>query len=226
MNRPNGQGTGPRRGAAGAPCLSSQVERLLELPLPLPIVQAGHPALRATARPYDGELDDAVFTALIDAMRVTMHAAPGVGLAAPQLGLSLAIAVAEDAGAPDESALDARERFPLPFRVLVNPTYEPVGEDAVFAYEGCLSISGWQAVVRRSRSVRLRGQDGDGQEVDEVLHGWPARIVAHETDHLHGTLYLDRAHTRSLSSTEQLARRWAGEAIPETAARVLGFPLN
>jgi peptide deformylase len=173
----------------------------------LPIVQAGAPVLRAPAASYTGQLGD-VLPRLLDAMRRTMHAAPGVGLAAPQVGIGLAIAVVEDAGA---AADDPRERSPLPYRVLIDPRYEPLpgpdGEPERAAFhEGCLSVSGWQAVVARHRRVRLTCRDETGAPVDEVLVGWPARIVQHETDHLAGVLYLDHARLRTLTSNENLLR--------------------
>lgn len=173
----------------------------------LPIVQAGAPVLRARSAPYAGQLGD-VLPRLLEAMRRTMHAAPGVGLAAPQVGIGLAIAVVEDAGT---DADDPRERTPLPFRVLVDPRYEPVpgpdGEpERVAFHEGCLSVRGWQAVVARYRSVLLTARDETGAAVDEVLTGWPARIVQHETDHLAGELYLEHARLRTLTSNENLVR--------------------
>jgi peptide deformylase len=177
----------------------------------LPIVQAGAPVLRAPAAPYTGQLGD-VLPRLLEAMRRTMHAAPGVGLAAPQVGLGLAIAVVEDVGAATDTGVeDPRERTPLPFRVLLDPAYEPLPgpdgapERAAF-HEGCLSVSGWQAVVARHRRVRLTARDETGAPVDEVLTGWPARIVQHETDHLAGELYLDHARLRTLTSNENLVR--------------------
>lgn len=178
--------------------LRRAVGRLLRGPQPLPVVQAGHPVLREVAQPYDGALSPELLGDLVEAMRASMHAAPGVGLAAPQVGLGLALAVVEDAGDGED---DPRERAPLPFRVLVNPHYERVGEDLVAFEEGCLSVVGYEAVVARAHRVRLTGQDQTGRALDEELAGWPARIVQHETDHLSGTLYLDRADLRTLSST-------------------------
>jgi len=177
----------------------------------LPIVQAGAPVLRTRAASYTGQLGD-VLPRLLEAMRRTMHAAPGVGLAAPQVGIGLAVAVVEDAGAsPGAGADDPRERTPLPYRVLLDPVYEPLpgpdGEPERAAFhEGCLSVHGWQAVVARHRRVRLTGRDETGAPIDEVLTGWPARIVQHETDHLAGELYLDHARLRTLTSNENLLR--------------------
>lgn len=209
----------------GAAVVRDQVERLLAGPRPLPIVQVGDPVLRRPATPYDGQLDGPVLAALLEALRETMREAPGVGLAAPQVGLGLAIAVVEDEWPVDPDVAAARERAPVPYRVLVNPSYEPVGSERVAFYEGCLSVAGWQAVRARWRSVRLTGADEAGRALDEVLHGWPARIVQHETDHLVGRLYVDEAEMRSLLSPSQ-ALRFAGDLTPHRAAAELGFPLD
>lgn len=163
----------------------------------VPIVRAGHPVLRAVAEPYDGQLELDELTALLAVMRRVMRAAPGVGLAAPQIGLPLALAVIEDPAAADPE----RERVPVPFRVLVNPSYRGLGEQRAAFAEGCLSVPGYAAVVARHRTVRLVGHDETGAALDETLVGWPARIVQHETDHLAGTLYLDAADLRTLAAT-------------------------
>ncbi|WP_425955015.1 peptide deformylase [Xylanimonas sp. McL0601] len=190
----------------------------------LPIVQAGDPVLRKPAVPYTGQLGD-LLVPLVEVMRRTMHAAPGVGLAAPQIGIGLALAVAEDRGAED----DPRERTPLPFRVLVNPVYEALEEaDGSPArrtpfFEGCLSIEGWHALVARHHRVRLTAQDETGAPVDEVLTGWPARIIQHETDHLRGELYLDHAVPRSITSNINLVKIWGGAPDPAPVAAALGF---
>jgi peptide deformylase len=191
-----------------------------------PIVQAGHPALRAVATPYDGQLTDEELTALLAVMHRTMRAAPGVGLAAPQLGLPVALAVLEDPGSISEEHAEARERRPLPYRVLVNPSYTPVGDERVGFYEGCLSVVGYQAVVARARTVHLTATDQHGAAVDQTVSGWSARIVQHETDHLAGTLYLDRAELRSLAATDEFGARWGAEPVPTSAARALGFALD
>lgn len=189
----------------------------------LPLVHAGHPVLRREAGRYEGQLG-ADFMAFIDAMNTTMVVAPGVGLAAPQVGVSLAVAVMRDPGAADDA--DPRERVAFPMRVLVNPVYEPVGDEKVSFFEGCLSVPGYQAVVARWRRVRVMGWDETGAPVDEVLTGWPARIAQHEIDHLRGVLYVDRAHLRSLSTMENLAQWWSVFAHPHAAGEALGFPVE
>ncbi|MEU5320094.1 peptide deformylase [Streptomyces sp. NPDC047461] len=204
--------------------LAGLVEELLAGDGPLPIVAAGDPVLRRGTERFEGQLDSALLARFVEALRITMHAAPGVGLAAPQVGVPLRIAVIEDpAPVPDEIRV-ARGRVPQPFRVLVNPSYEAVGTARAGFFEGCLSVPGWQAVVARHAEVRLTGEDEHGRAVDEVFSGWPARIVQHETDHLDGLLYLDRAELRSLSSGQAMAERWA-QPTPAEAAESLGFTL-
>ncbi|MFE5895011.1 peptide deformylase [Streptomyces sp. NPDC056468] len=204
--------------------LAEQVEQLLATEGPLPIVAAGDPVLRRPTERFDGQLDPALLSRFVEALRVTMHAAPGVGVAAPQVGVGLRIAVIEDPAPVPEDVRLVRGRVPQPFRVLVNPSYEPVGGERAAFFEGCLSVPGYQAVVARPAEVRLTGEDEHGHAVDEVFTGWPARIVQHETDHLDGVLYLDRAELRSLSSNQAMAEHWAQPA-PVEAARALGFEL-
>jgi peptide deformylase len=187
-----------------------------------PIVQAGHPVLRSRALAFEGQLDPELLEAFILLMRRTMHAAPGVGLAAPQIGIPLRLAVLEDTWAADEEAAQARARVPLPFLAMLNPDYIPLGNERAGFYEGCLSVRGYTAVVRRPARVEARWTAPDGTAHAAQFSGWQARIVQHETDHLAGTLYLDKAESRSLSSNEEYAARWA-QPTPERAARELGF---
>jgi len=133
--------------------------------------------------------------------------------------------VIEDTYEVAEEVARERERTPLPFRVLVDPQYTHIGAGRRSFYEGCLSVPGYQAVVSRSAVVRLRCQDLDGGRIDETIEGWPARIVAHETDHLDGTLYIDRAEVRSLAANDVYAEMWA-DPSPRRAAEVLDFHLD
>ncbi|WP_260860351.1 peptide deformylase [Streptomyces cupreus] len=204
--------------------MTDQIEQLLSTNAPLPIVTAGNPLLRRESERYNGRLPPALLSRFIEALRLTMHAAPGVGLAAPQVGVPLRIAVIEDPAPVTEEVRVARGRVPQAFRVLVNPTYEPIGPTRAAFFEGCLSVPGWQAVVARPAEVRLRGEDEHGRTLDEVFTGWPARIVQHETDHLNGMLYLDRAEPRSLSSSQAMTERWT-QPTPKEAAVALGFEL-
>ena len=190
----------------------------------LPIVQMGEPVLRQRTVPYEGQLSRRTLTKLIETMRTTMLEAPGVGLAGPQIGLGMAIAVLEDhVREGDED--DPREIGELPFHVIINPSYEPVGDQTRSFYEGCLSFAGYQAVRRRWLDIIARWQDEDGNRHEERLHGWPARIFQHETDHLSGEVYIDRAEIRSLSSDENLADLWSEDPVPTEAAEELGFDL-
>ena len=153
-----------------------------------------------------------------------MLAAPGVGLAAPQVGIALSMFVAEDPGARDPEVAEVRQREPMPLRVVLNAGYERAGADDVAFYEGCLSIPGYQAVVARPRNIALTGIDLKGGLIAEEVSGWSARIVAHETDHLSGILFLDKAEMRSLATNESVARFWHQPSTQKAAAE-LGFSL-
>lgn len=206
--------------ALDAAYLRSAVESVLdagELPA---IVQAGHPVLRAQALPFTGQLTDAELARLIEIMVDTMRAAPGVGLAAPQIGIPLQLAVLEDQYPVSEENAAARAREPLELFTIINPRYTPSGTELASHYEGCLSMSGWQAVVDRAAAVDLAYDDEHGTARTRRFTGWQARIVQHETDHLGGTLYIDKAHTRSLASNAEYSRNWAN---PDVAAARSGL---
>jgi peptide deformylase len=196
----------------------------------LPIVRCGEPILRRPAEPVDpATIGGRDVQRLIARMRATMDAAPGVGLAAPQIGESIRLAVLEDGPhrwsqlTPDQ--LRQRERRPLPFTVLVNPVLvPPENADTVGFYEGCLSVPGLTGVVARHRSVVVEALDEHGEPRSWTFSGWPARIAQHEVDHLDGVLYLDRVETRSLCATDVYLERWADQPVHETAA-ALGFPI-
>lgn len=184
------------------------------------IVQAGHPVLRAQALPFTGQLSRQELAALIALMTETMRAAPGVGLAAPQIGIPLQLAVLEDQYEVTEANALARAREPLELFAILNPRYTPVGTELASHYEGCLSMSGWQAVVDRPACVDLAYDDENGTARTARFSGWQARIVQHETDHLSGTLYIDKAHTRSLASNANYGDFWAN---PDIAAAKAGL---
>jgi peptide deformylase len=179
----------------------------------LHIVQVGEPVLRQSGKPLEpAEIRSPEIQRLIELMRVTMQEAPGVGLAAPQIGLSLQLAVIEDTG---ES--EATERAPVPFHVIANPRLE-LGPEIVEFYEGCLSLEGFQAIVPRSRGVRVHALNHKGDPVVIDASGWYARILQHEIDHLGGTLYIDRMRSRTISTARNFSRYWAGVPIDEVLA--------
>ncbi|MCB5274814.1 Peptide deformylase [Arthrobacter sp. SO5] len=202
--------------------IQETVQQILTAGVLPQIVQAGHPVLRHVAAPFEGQLSGAELGQLIDLMHSVMHKAPGVGLAAPQLGIPLQLAVLEDLFEVDADVAAVRGREPLEFFAMLNPSYRPLGGRAVAFYEGCLSVNGLQAAVGRSESIRLDYTTPDGTRTQRDFSGWQARIVQHETDHLHGILYLDRAELRSLSSNAEYSARWAQPDI-SLARKELGF---
>lgn len=165
----------------------------------LKIVQVGDPVLRnGTRNLTPQEIASAEVQQLIEWMRETMRDAPGVGLAAPQIGLPLRLAVIEDV-----VTLPDMDRKPVPFHVIVNPTIT-LGPEAITHYEGCLSVDGFQGMVPRATSATVEALDHRGQPVKIQAGGWYARILQHEIDHLDGTLYIDRMDTRTFSNVRNL----------------------
>jgi peptide deformylase len=179
----------------------------------LKIVQVGEPVLRQRARALSPEEIVLPQTQqLIQWMHETMHDAPGVGLAAPQIGLGLQLAVIEDRPeyTKDIAAdrLAERERESVPFQVLINPRIVEQSDQQVEFFEGCLSLAGFSALVKRSRQVAVEYWDELGRPRRIEAQGWYARILQHEIDHLHGRLYIDRMESRSFMSIDNLTRHW------------------
>ena len=196
-------------------------------PVRLKIVQTGEPVLRQIGRrltPQEVALP--AIQELIEHMRDTMRDAPGVGLAAPQVGLPIQLAVVEDRAeylngiAPE--LLAERERQPVPFLVLVNPDIVEYSEETVEFFEGCLSVAGFSALVKRSRRVRVEYMDENGQPQEIRASGWFARILQHEIDHLNGRLYIDRMERRSFTSLDNMGRHWKDLPV-ESVRTALGL---
>ena len=181
----------------------------------LKIVQAGEPVLRRLARDLTPEeIRGPAVRMLIELLRETMRDAPGVGLAAPQIGESLRIAVIEDAAEVPDADRNERERQPVPFHVIINPRLTVVEPGPAEFFEGCLSVEGWTAIVPRARAVHVDALDHQGNPVSIDASGWYARILQHEIDHLDGVLYLDRMLTRTLCTHDNHGRYFAGHPIP------------
>jgi peptide deformylase len=168
-----------------------------------PILTIGHPVLRERAREVGAEeLASPDVQALVDDLVDTMRHASGAGLAAPQVGVPLRIAVAEVTHNPRYPY-----KPPIPLTVVVNPVIEPLDGELVEINEGCLSVPDLRGSVMRHVSIRLRFLDRHGVPHDEVRRGLTAGTFQHECDHLDGTLFVDRVvDTRTLTTWEQFER--------------------
>jgi len=180
----------------------------------------GEPVLRGKARPLTPEeIGSQRILDLIEHMRETLSDALGVGLAAPQIGEPLQLAIIEDKVAYhaniSEADLAERERTPVPFHVLINPRIHLVSSPEVAFFEGCLSLPGFTGLVPRARRVLVEALDHRGQAVRVDATGWYARILQHEIDHLRGTLYIDHMWSRSFSSLENYSRHWKSKTTEE-----------
>jgi len=184
----------------------------------LTIVQTGDPVLRKKGRTLSKEeIRSPEIQLLIEAMREAMRDAPGVGLAAPQIGESIQLAVIEDRAEylSDLTAdqLAKYQRAVIPFHVIINPKLTVVDDSSAMFFEGCLSVTGFSAVVDRALNVRVECLNEHGEEVTINAQGWYARILQHEIDHLNGILYVDRMKTRTLATAENMFRFWRNKSI-------------
>jgi peptide deformylase len=189
------------------------------------IVQIGAPVLRARAAEVTlDQLGSSTLVTLVTQMIETMRAAPGVGIAAPQIGVPLRVIVLEER--PEllarVSPVERQEQERVAFgpRVLVNPVLHAIGDARATFFEGCLSVNGYQALVERSHEVLVTGYDEHGALQSWQVRGWPARILQHEVDHIDGTLYVDRMWTRSFSSVAEARARLSGKSIAEVRAEL------
>jgi peptide deformylase len=151
----------------------------------LEIVTLPDPVLRRKARPVT-DFGPALQT-LVDDMIETMRQAPGVGLAAPQVGVSDRLIVVEY---PED---DEQEESPKKLYVVLNPEIKAASVETEPAVEGCLSIPGLHGEVERAVAVTVKGFTRRGQPVRVKAKGWLARIFQHEIDHLEGIVFTDRA---------------------------------
>lgn len=147
------------------------------------ILKMGDPRLLRVAQPVV-QFNTPALHELIRDLFETMTAAEGVGLAAPQIGVDLAVVI---------MGFDSNDRYPdapaVPEAILINPVIEALGPEEEEDWEGCLSVPGMNGVVPRFSRIRYRAYDALGQPIDRVAEGFHARVVQHECDHLIGKLY-------------------------------------
>lgn len=184
----------------------------------LEIRELGDPVLREVAREVSAEeLAGAEVQRLVDDMIETMRAADGAGLAAPQVGVPLRIAVIE--------VREGNPRYPykpaIPLTVIVNPELTPRGEARFATNEGCLSMPNLRGDLERFEEVGVRYLDRDGRPHSETRRGLTAGTFQHEVDHLDGILFVDRmADMSSLSTWAEFERHGKGEFVARIEALV------
>lgn len=169
----------------------------------LKVARLGHPVVRTAAKPVPAEeIRTPEFQKLLDDMVDTMREYGGVGLAAPQVHLSLQVAVLE---------CERNPRYPkappIPLTFIINPSVSVLDRATIEDWEGCLSIPDLRGVVPRFNKVRVQTLGRDAQPLDFVATDFHARVIQHESDHLNGEVYLDRMpNMRSLTHLAELQR--------------------
>jgi peptide deformylase len=173
----------------------------------LKVARLGHPVLRQVAQlvPPD-EIRSPEVQRFIDDMVETMREYDGAGLAANQVHALRQIAVIEVLANPRYP-----DAPPVPLTVLINPVVTPLGEETEAGWEGCLSIPDLRGMVPRHRAVRLECYDREAQKVSLIAKDFFARVIQHESDHLNGTVYLDRMRDFStLAHIAEWNKHWLG----------------
>jgi peptide deformylase len=193
-----------------------------EFGMRIKIANVGETVLRNEARPLTlEEISSARIRELIEHMRETLSDAPGVGLAAPQIGEPLQLAIIEDKAEyqanQTKAELAERGRRPISFHVLINPEIQLLSFPDVTFFEGCLSLPGFLGMVPRAGKVSVKALNQFGEPVHIKAEGWYARILQHEIDHLKGTLYIDRMWSRSFCSLDNYIRHWKSKPTQELA---------
>lgn len=160
----------------------------------LQVARMGNPILREVAAPVPPErFADPAFQRFCEDLHASMLEHDGIGLAAPQVFCSERVVVIQ---------LDSDDE-PM---FLVNPVIHPIGEESALGYEGCLSVPDMRGLVARHSAIRVSAADRHGKSILFEAHGWAARVVQHECDHLDGVLYVDRAEPKSLAFLKEYRR--------------------
>lgn len=166
------------------------------------VLKIGHPLLLERARPVEA-IDTPDMQVLLSDMRDTMAELKGVGLAAPQIGISLRVVI---------FGLEHNPRYPdvepIAETVLINPVVDIIDDQTEDGWEGCLSIPGMRGKVPRFKKIRYRGLSEQGELIERTVEGFHARVVQHEVDHLEGILYPQRIiDLRDFGFEEALSNR-------------------
>jgi len=164
------------------------------------VIRMGHPTLRKIAEPYPVDnIGGQTFEALIQDMQETLHAYGGIGLAAPQIDISLQVVVIEI----ENTTTRYGELDQVPFSVFVNPVISTSGGDVAGYWEGCLSVPGLMGYVERPQHIRIDYLDEKGKAQSQEYQGFIATVFQHEFDHLQGKLYIDRMTDSTLFAYEE-----------------------
>lgn len=170
----------------------------------LKIARMGHPVLKVPARPVEDPTDPEI-AQLVEDMIDTMDDASGTGLAAPQVHVPLRVVVFYVDGGRD--AREGGEGAAVPLTVLINPEITPLSNEMELGWEGCLSIPGMMGQVPRYTHIRYKALDLNGKSFEREAHGFHARVVQHECDHLDGMLYPQRIEDMSTFGFSDELRR-------------------
>jgi len=171
------------------------------------ILTLGNPLLHEPAKPVDN-VPSMALEQLIDDLLDTMQHLNGIGIAAPQIGVSLQVAII---------GFEQSSRYPnqpsIPIQALINPVITPIGDETELMWEGCLSVPGLRGVVARYKKIHYTALTPSGDKIDRTVEGMHARIVQHECDHLAGIVYTQRIADLRLLGYEENVWEYVSQGI-------------
>jgi peptide deformylase len=196
------------------------------------IVQLGHPSLRQPARALDkNEILNQDTQNVIASMKQLMQKAPGVGLAATQIGVPLQIAMIEDKeeyfALMHNHIREERGRHPVPFHVIINPILTILDYTPLYFFEGCLSVCNSMHITPRFKAVKVDCLNEKAEPITIMAQGWYARILQHEIDHLQGKLAIDIAEPNTeISANKENRQKWLNASSQEVLAYLKKYSLK
>jgi peptide deformylase len=180
----------------------------------LKIARMGHPVLRRVADPVADPTAPEIRRFVRDMLQ-TLEDIGGIGLAAPQVHVSRRVVIFEVPAERAAPTADSGEASPgVPLTVLINPVIEPLGEEKELGWEACLSVPGLTGAVPRWTHIRYRGVGLEGEAIEREAHGFHARVVQHECDHLDGILYPQRMTDMTMLVFSEELRHGAPKGAP------------
>lgn len=169
--------------------------------MPLPITLLPTPSLRSpSASISSAHINTPELQSFLQDMIPTMYFEEGIGLAAPQVAHNVQACVIGKKAIPPKAKIPGREHANRTDLILLNPTYEVLSRKQQSDTEGCLSVPGFYGKVTRHRDILVKACTENGEQIEFEAHGFFARVIQHEVDHLNGILFIDRA--KDLFQTE------------------------
>lgn len=166
----------------------------------LKIREVGDPCLYSKSEEVK-KIDDSILE-IIEDMKETLNFTDGFGIAAPQIGINKRIVIIQ----VDSTKCTYDGAEDVPTTVMINPALRPISNETDVQYEGCLSVPSIRGKVERYKDIEVTYLDENGNKIQKTLHGFTARDVQHECDHLDGVLFVDKVPEKGFATIDTIKR--------------------